>query len=203
MKSTKLKQNKQLFVIFERSHSRGFTLVETLVAVSILSLSILAGFTAVQSSLRNSGLSKDQVTAFFLAQEAIEFIKNIRDENALTNLGGTPTNWLNRLAEDASDPCWFGNVCRVDPYQYAISSASAIAFCGTTVGSCPVLNQSISGSTIGLFGYTAGWIATRFKREIQFQSISSDQVYITVTITWNMGAIPQTFQVRQLLFNHE
>ncbi len=182
---------------------RGFTLVETLVAVSILSVSILAGFTAVQGSLKNSSLSKDQVTAFFLAQEAIEFVKNIRDENALTNLGSTPTHWLNRLAEDSSDPCWFGNVCRVDPYQYSISSVNAIVFCGTSSGSCPVLNQSISGSTTGLFGYTAGWPASRFKREIQFEQITANQIYITVTVTWNMGTVPQTFQVKQLLFNHE
>ena len=192
------KQDKKLFarlVSFSSWDIRGFTLVETLVAVSILSLSILAGFTAVQGSLKNSSLSKDQIVAFFLAQEAIEVVKNIRDENALISLGGTPTHWLDRLTEDASEPCWFGKVCRVDYLK------QTPVYCGMTAGNCPVLSQSISGGTIGLYGYTAGWTATRFKREVQFEDIRPNEVYVKVTITWNMGTLPQTLEVKQLLFN--
>jgi type II secretory pathway pseudopilin PulG len=178
-----------------RKKEKGFTLVETLVAIGILSLSILSGFTAVQGSLKNSSLSKDQITAFFLTQEAFELIKNIRDTNALVDLGGTPTNWLAGMAENSGNPCYFGNVCRID-YLKTLTN------CNGAFGACPFLNQSISGTSLGLFGYTAGWQTTKFKREIQFESVSADQVYVTVRITWLQGGINQTFEVKQLLFRH-
>lgn len=182
---------------FTRKLLTGFTLVETLVAVSILSISILAGFTAVQGSLRNSSLTKDQITAFFLAQEGVEYVKNIRDENALYNLAnpGSPRNWLYGLTE-SGNPCFFGNVCRIDSY------AKQAVFCGTADGDCPNLNQSISGSTIGLFAYTAGWSTSRFKRELKFQSITANEVYLNVRITWTQAGILQTLEIKQLLFNH-
>lgn len=175
----------------------GFTLVEALVAISILSLSILSSFTAVQNSLKNSSLSKDQITAFFLAQEAVEFIKNIRDENALKTLGGTPTNWLYGLAESGADPCFTGKICRIDSFLKNVSS------CPGASGSCPFLNQAVSSPYTGLFGYTGGWPASRFKREIQFQILGANEVYVTVTITWTQALATQTFQVKQLLYNHE
>lgn len=180
-------------------NNHGFTLVETLVAVAILSLSLLAGFTAVQSSLQNSNLTEDQITAFFLTQESVEFIKNIRDENALRNLGGTPTTWLHLMSEVNTDPCYFGNVCRIDVV------AKTMVYCGTTAGSCPVLNQNTtpSSSTYLLYGYTNGWTPTRFKREIQFQSIQPDEVRVTTTVSWTKGNKNYTFQTSQLLFNHE
>src|SRR5882724_6625079 len=64
----------------------GFTLVETMVAISILSLSILATFTAVQLGISKSLYAKDQITAFYLGQEAFEALQNVRDQNGLANI---------------------------------------------------------------------------------------------------------------------
>ena len=47
--------------------TKGFTLVETLVAISVLSLSIAGAFTAVQGGIQSSTVAKDQITAFYLA----------------------------------------------------------------------------------------------------------------------------------------
>src|SRR3989338_6292235 len=98
----------------------GFTLVETLVAISILSISITATFTAVQNGIQNSTIAKDQTTAFYLAQEAMEFIKNKRDENALNSISGGPNQWLTGMSNAGGDPCYFGGggtsqkTCRID-----------------------------------------------------------------------------------------
>ena len=177
----------------KRRKDRGFTLVETLVAISILSLSILASFGAVQNGIKSSGVSKDQITAFFLAQETIEFIKNIRDENALLTLSSTPTHWLHGFAEAQGDPCFPGKVCMID------SNAKTITYCGVVSGSCPNLNQN---STTGLYGYTAGWVVSRYKREVEFQIINADEVMVTVNILWTDGTVSRSFEVKQLLFNH-
>lgn len=179
----------------------GFTLVESLVAISILSLSIAATFTAVQSGLRSSITAKNQITAFYLAQEAMEFIKNTRDENALRSISGTPTNWLTELvvtSSGASGPCDYAKVCAID------SVLDSVQNCVGGTGSCPVLNQD---SATGLYSYASGstWNATSFKREIQFQTVASNvnEVLVTITMTWVSGGASKSFQVSQSLFNRQ
>lgn len=77
------------------SRNRGFTLLETMVAIFILVLSITGPMVFAQSGLRAAFLARDQVTAFFLAQDAIETIKNLRDENGLNG-----NNWLTNICEE-------------------------------------------------------------------------------------------------------
>lgn len=173
--------------------NKGFTLVETLVAIGILSISILATFTAVQNSLHDSSLSKDRIIAFFLAQDVVEFIKNKRDNNAIADLSGTPTNWLSGIAT-FGDPCYFTETCRVDSYS------DSLVDCVYDSGSvCQNIRQNTS---TGLYGYNPAWSESKFRRSVHFQSINADEVLLTVTIVWNEGSVAKTFQVDQLLFNH-
>lgn len=175
-------------------NNKGFTLVETLVAIGILSIAILGTFTAVQSGLQDSGVSKDRITAFWLAQEGMEYIKNIRDENALHNLSGVSTNWLHGLSENNGDPCYFGKTCKID------SPLKQVTSCGGGFGSCPVLNED---SATGLFGYNGGWPATYFKREIQFSQNSADEILVTIRMSWTSRGTPYSFQVTESLFNRQ
>jgi prepilin-type N-terminal cleavage/methylation domain-containing protein len=57
--------------------SSGFTLIETLVAIFILVLATTGPLSFAQSGLRASFVARDQVVAFYLAQDAIETIKNL------------------------------------------------------------------------------------------------------------------------------
>ncbi len=174
--------------------SKGFTLVETLVAIGILSLSITATFTAVQNGIQSSTTAKDQTIAFYLAQEGMEFIKNIRDENALNSLDGSPTHWLYGMSSAPSDPCYFGEFCVIDSPQKTITQ------CSGGLGTCPVLRQEASS---GLFGYNSGWPATTFKREIQFQQISANEVTVLMNISWTYRGQSKSFQVSELFFNRQ
>jgi len=190
-------------------NNKAFTLVETLVAISILSLSITATFTAVQNGIQNSTLAKDQTAAFYLAQEAMEFIKNKRDENALNSISGGPNQWLTGMSNLTGDPCWFGGggisqkVCMID------SPAKTITYCGTTFDTCPSLNQDTvpSSSTYGLFGYSSGWTPTIFKREIQFKEVSptnpGKEVEVTIRMSWTSRWGSKSFQVTETLFNRQ
>lgn len=180
----------------------GFTLIETFVAISILSLSILATFTAVQSGLRSSSIAKDQISAFYLTQEAMEYIKNVRDENALASLANpSSVSWLRGLAELSSDPCYQGNVCDLDAFHPA-TQPSAFQRCGTTSGSCPNLRQD---TVTGLYGYTAAWPVSYFKREIQIDpvALNSNEAKVTVTVTWTTRGLQKTLQISELLYNRE
>lgn len=186
--------------------SKGFTIVESLVAVSILTVSILATFTAVQGSLKASIIAKDQITAFYLSQEAVEFIRNLKDENALhdtycVSTGTCSTvNWLHGLSELTTDNCWYGGngvsqkTCTVDIFT------KTIAECVGGSGTCPNLKQN---SSTGAYSYTSGasWSTSNFRREVQISPVSSKEVSIVVTMSWNTGNLSKSFQIKESLFN--
>lgn len=94
--------------------NKGFTLVETLVAITILMISIAGPLTVAQKSLMAAIYAKDQVTASFLAQDLVEQIKNDRDRE-----GFTP--WFNTFtAEDC--------VLKVQNNIYNCSSGTTTKF---------------------------------------------------------------------------
>ena len=62
---------------------RGYSLVEVLVAISVLLIALVGPMTIAQSGLKRSAQSKDNTMAVFLAQEGIEAVVKIREEDAL------------------------------------------------------------------------------------------------------------------------
>ncbi len=72
-----------------KNKKRGFTMIETLVAIFILLISTTGPLSFAQSGLRASFLARDQIVAFYLAQDVVETIKNLRDQNSLSG-----ENWL-------------------------------------------------------------------------------------------------------------
>ncbi len=182
------------------SKNLGFTVVETLVAVSILSISILAGFTAVQNGLKASINAKDQITAFYLIQDVMEFIKNKRDNNALASINGGSNAWLDGLVTTTGGtlpgPCHFTTKCIID------SALTTVTSFGGANSAAEVLRRN---STTGLVGYNSSWPATNFKRVISFQEIvgSPNEVTATVWISWTQGNSTRSFQVSENIFNHQ
>lgn len=86
----------------------GFTLVETLVAIAVLLLVIIGPMTVAQKGIQNAYYANEQVTAMFLAQEAIEAVRALRDEQALSAfkvVGGTTGGW----APNCTSGCKYSN----------------------------------------------------------------------------------------------
>lgn len=172
----------------------GFTMLESIVAIMILSLSISGAFSAVQQSLSQSNIAKDEIKAFYLAQEAIEMIRNKRDNNQLSILNSGTGDWLDGISSLAGDPCYFGKICKID----TTNNPPTMSYCGSSWGSCENLRQD---PTTFLYGYTGSWTATNFKREIQIESITVDEISVTVRITWTKGSlITKEFKVKTNFF---
>lgn len=57
----------------------GFTIVETIVALFIFSVSITAMMGVLARGIQNTNYAKNKLTATYLAQEGIEHIRNLRD----------------------------------------------------------------------------------------------------------------------------
>ena len=152
------------------------TLVETLVAITILSVAIVAPMALTMQSLASAYYARDQGVASNLAQEAIESLRSVRDGNILRIALGlpdascTPTNLL----------CGFpvvGTDFTIDAHNNTMTPCS---------GTCPNL-QTDPDKT--LYGYGAGWTDTIFKRTIHTEFVDDDEneIRITVTVTRESG----------------
>lgn len=172
---------------FSSIKNRGFTIIESLVAVAILATAIIGTMSAVQSGLSSYIFSKEQIAAFYIAQEGFEKVRNMRDENTLNG-----RTWLYGLASVSGDPCYFGNSCTVSPLE--VSGATRCS----SPGNCPVLRQDPATQ---MFGYNSAWTATPYTREISIASVSADEVAVTVTVRWSKGALSRTFKARENLLN--
>ncbi|MDB4992020.1 MAG: seg [Parcubacteria group bacterium] len=161
---------------------RGFTLVETLVAIAILMLAITVPFYSVQQSINASNAARDQLVASSLAQEAAEYIYYLRDTNYLSTTG-----WLTGMDNCLTTNAPYG--CVVDPSQNTLTSC--------TGSGCPVLN--ISGSN--LYTQTAG-TGTRFTRKVQIEQLAGGtQAKVTVLVTFSSGHHTYSVTVVENLYN--
>ena len=160
--------------------SRGFTFVETLVAISILLLAVAGPLTLGSQGLNASRVARDQVIATFLGQEAIEYARNIRDTNALQG-----EVWLEGL-----DACT--GACTVDVPQ------NTIAMC---TGTCPALRFD---AEVGLYGYESDWLPTKFTRSVTItETVAGREAHIIVATSWNDGKLTRSVTVNEYLFNWE
>ena len=81
---------------YKPSSQSGFTLVETLVAITILLLVIVGPMSFSMSAARSTSFSTEQTAAFFLAQEGIEIMQKARDDLVLGGFadpGANPDPW--------------------------------------------------------------------------------------------------------------
>lgn len=78
----------------KRTSKSGFTIIETLVAITILMVSVAGPLSIATKALSNARYAKDQMIASFLAQESMEYIKNLRDNNLAAAAAGSAVSWL-------------------------------------------------------------------------------------------------------------
>lgn len=86
--------------------SKGFTLVESLVAISVFTVGVSAAIFVITQSINVSARTKNKIIAAYLAQEGIEVARSVRDRNWLagkdSNVSGTTcqnegTCWINGI----------------------------------------------------------------------------------------------------------
>ena len=166
---------------------RAFTLVETLVAIAILTISIVGPFQIAQGVLQQSYLVRDQLIAGGLAQEGMEYVRQIRDSNYIYtnhNPAGPNPSWLygvdGSIFNNVSSPNCYNFACVVDPSQDGLPGAvlSCLDQLCTSrplyLSSANLYNQQLNGSK-----------PTRFTRKVKLKNISPTETEVTVTVTWD------------------
>lgn len=67
----------------KKQANSGFTLIETLISITILLIVISGPLLISTQTARSTDFSSEQITAFFLAQEGSELVQKYRDDMAL------------------------------------------------------------------------------------------------------------------------
>lgn len=150
----------------------GFTLVETLVAISILLLVVVGQMTVAQKGIRNSFYANEQMTAVFLAQEAIEAVRQYRDDTALNVLDGvgSTSDWIG----DITDIC-DGSGCAYDNIDNRFETCSSNNSCNIYVADGRYSHRS------------SGAIQTPFTRRVTIEEESDEAVSVSVEVSWESG----------------
>ena len=185
---------------FLRKKNKAFTLVETLVAISIFSVSILGLLSILASGIANTSYAKQKMTASYLAQEGVEYIRNMRDTFVLYDATDAQTGWNSFKSKLSSAGCQANNGCYFDNQNLNYSNPSQpmagiiLTACGA---SCPDLSYD---STTGKYGYAIG-VDSGFTRRIQMTSMSSDEIKVSSTVSWTQPSGSFNITFSEDLFN--
>ena len=172
-------------VVHNNSRTRdqsGFTLVETLVAISVLLLVIVGPMTIAQQGLQSSFFSQEQIAAFHLAREGVEIIRLKRDNNVLAG-----NDWLNGLIDGGSDDyCAQTSGCGFSTRD--IDTKEDCAADGGTA--CLLEYDDSSPTTRGSYyhGNGVGDDVTPYTRVITVtETVADREAGVTVQVSWNSG----------------
>lgn len=145
----------KLFFLKTNKAKRGFTLLETLVAVAIFTIAILALLAVLSNGIASTNYAKRKITATYLAQEGVEYVRNQRDGFIITN-------------SDDPQVGWDDFVTWVTPFVYPITDTA---------------------------------VFPGFNRTVLAEFPSSDEVKISVTVSWTQGFGNQSVTFSENLFN--
>lgn len=150
--------------------SKGFTLIEVLVAMFIMVMGTLGVFGLIARTVAFNSSTNSQLVASYLSQEGLELARNIRDANFLKIHKGVGGIWTDGLTG-----CSTG--CEIDynDIMYNVSPTTS-----TEYG--PFQNKLLKLNS-GFYTYDAG-TDTTFTRKITIDSSTAELLKVSVDVSW-------------------
>ncbi|MCX6755364.1 MAG: prepilin-type N-terminal cleavage/methylation domain-containing protein [Candidatus Nomurabacteria bacterium] len=184
------------FLLKTNKNSKGFTLVETLVAISIFTISILGMISILSNGITDTNYAKDKIIATYLAQEGVEFVRNVRDDSVLYNT--TNSGWsdfLNRTTNCVPSGTDQILGCRMND---DLSTTDNFAACAD-FSSCELY---INTGTNKYSSDPQSGDDSGFSRIITLNTgVSPNKVTITSNVSWMQKSGRQSVSFTEDLFN--
>ncbi len=195
--------------------------MEALIAISILMIAVASTMSISQRSLTSSILSRDQMTASFLAQDGLEAVKNIRDAIAINTPPGpnSKAGWLTGSGDLSltkcictTGNCDFGKVGNTQNFDYCTidTTTNPSPTVNNSSGSIPPLLTASDSSNPDLFtkyDYTDGTPSIFYRViNIQVPVITSGpysnqyEAKVNVRVFWNSNLGPQSVDISDFLY---
>ena len=169
----------------------GFTLLEMIVAIFIMSVAFTAIITVMSASIYSSKYARDEITENYLAQEVIDYVRNDRDTTAFQ--GGDWALFLMHYGMMPGVPsgCFTSTGCTVDVFDSNFSTS--VVACLPSPAKCPTLRYDENATNGSYYNYASGGVATNFRRTVYMgNSNSGDELDILVKIEWQNGKLPRS-----------
>jgi Tfp pilus assembly protein PilX len=155
---------------------RGFTLVEALVALTLLTVGLIPAFRQASDSIILAGLVRNSLIANNLAQEGAEVVRSLRDAN------------------------WFtGN-------QFSTGLDSCTTGCAVEFDSTALLGSAFAAAPLkldpqtGLYQYATG-ADTVFRRQVIITPVGDHELVVIVRIQWPERSGQRTHEIEYHLYD--
>lgn len=147
---------------------RGQSIVEAMVAISILTTGFLGIFTLLSKSFFLSRVVANETTATYLASEGIEITKNLIDYDVYKGLADGTSLW--------------GNCCAPGTYRVDYTGTSL------TFYPSPLSNPTYLQFDPANFRYGyAGSVTTPFNRWVIITTPGPNEIKVNVVVQWSTG----------------
>ena len=150
--------------------TNGFSLLEVIVALGVITMGILGVFSLVTQTTQVQTANKNHLIGSMLAQEGIELVRNIKDENYLSLVPGTLWN-EDISAVDSTFVIDYRGRDFLDRTPNIISEASTKLYFDAATGfytHVVAINQT-----------------TPFRRLITIDDISASSTVVSCLVNWN------------------
>ncbi len=167
--------------------SRGFTLIELVATIFIVSIAVIGIFNALSVVIILTADASDRLTATYLSQEGMEIVRNIRDANWLnmneSYINGGTYSWVDGLTQEGVT-------------SYAPDCASTACEADYTSEYLNSTENYLSLNPDGFYSYNLeNGTPTKFKRKIKVEPIvdvddNADYHILKVTsqVSWDKKA---------------
>lgn len=179
-------------------NKKGFTLLETLVAIFILTLALTGPIYIASLAIRSSVETRDNISAYYLAEEAVEAIRNMRDTNSFK---GISYGWL---GDSLTSP--LSTKCRTAPCIMGVDYEGVYYITECENSTCSPLTFDPQG-TITYGGPILDFNNmqySKFTREITFEDITPErELLVKVAIKWEDKGRQRKFEIEERLLKQD
>ena len=199
------------------------SLIETMIAVSVIVIATMAAMTLIRTSLTGNNVIGEKIVALNLGLEGIEAVRNIRDSNYLKFPSDSLQCWNTLEAELVVD-CPFDEKIAEGITYYLVRSLVADPVFAWDLEQVDPANQDDgwldlyemqvdidndgSDETLSFYSQTGAAgpgitsISDRaFKRTIEVVYDGTDAFDATVTVSWNVKGVNKTLTLTRTIAN--